>query len=185
MVPPADETLAPSKLTGVARENIESITQISQEFARNRSHADRLGQAVTRGAATAGFVVGHLFGVSVWVAVNTGFFSAIEPFDPYPFSLLALLVSLEAVFLATFVLMAQKRQTQQAEHWAHLNLQIGLLAEQEATKMLQLPRSISERLGVQTSHDTELSEMAEKTAVNHLAQELAENLERTRETESR
>lgn len=172
---PSEETAAAFKLPGVARGNIDTVTQISQDFDKKRSRADRLGTAVTGRAATPWSVLGHVLGVATWIAVNTGQFPAISPFDPYPFSFLGVLVSLEAVFLATFVLMAQKRQTQQAEHWAHLNLQIGLLAEQEATKMLQLLTSISNRLGVPTSQDSELKEMTERTVVNHLAQELADS----------
>jgi uncharacterized membrane protein len=102
------------------------------------------------------------------------------PFDPFPFSLLGVLVSLEAVLLTSFVLMTQRRQSRQAEHWAHLNLQFALLTEQEATKTLQMISAISERLGVATVHDAELKEMIEKTPVSHLAEELAQNLDKTR-----
>jgi uncharacterized membrane protein len=113
--------------------------------------------------------------------INTGMIRSLRPFDPYPFSFLALLLSLEAVLLATFVLMTQKRQSRQAEHWAHLTLQIGLLTEQESTKTLQMLTSLCNQFGVKTAHDTELKEMVEKTAVTHLAEELADELDKTRE----
>lgn len=171
----------PSKISGVARDNIESVTQISRDFAKGRTKLDRLGDAVTRIAASPGFLAAHFVGVVAWISINLRAIPGCSPFDPYPFSLLGVLVSLEAVLLAIFVLMAQKRQTQQADHWAHLNLQVGLLSEQEATKMLQMLTAISDRLGVRTSHDTELKEMAQKTVVDHLHQELAENLARTDE----
>ena len=177
-----EEAVTTSKLPEVARGNIDTVTQISQEFSSKRSRSDRLGEAVIRGVATARVVLAHLFGVGAWIAVNAGMIPGLPVFDPFPFSLLGLLVSLEAVFLAMFVLMNQKWQTQQNDHWAHLNLQIGLLSEQEATKMLQLLTAISDRLGVQTSHDSELKEMAKKTVINHLAQELADNLEKSQET---
>jgi len=172
-----------SRLSGVARDNIETVTQLTQQFSRNRSRSVRLGEAVIHSVASAPYIFGHLLGVGVWIALNAGVIPSIRPFDPYPFSLLGLAVSLEAVFLAMFVLMNQKWQTQQNDHWAHLNLQVGLLAEQEATKMLQLLTSMSDRLGVQTSHDQELREMAEKTVINHLAEELAENLEKAHDTD--
>jgi uncharacterized membrane protein len=95
---------------------------------------------------------------------------------------LGVLVSLEAVLLATFVLMTQKRQARQAEHWAHLNLQIGLLSEQEATKMLQMLTMVCNHMGLKTSQDLELKEMVEKTPIAHLAQELAQNLESRHDT---
>jgi uncharacterized membrane protein len=167
-----------SKLPEVTRGNIESVTQLIQNVAKESSRAHRLGEAVTRIAASGAFVIAQLLVVAAWIFINTGFVPLISPFDPYPFSLLGVVVSIEAAMLAAFVVMTQRRQSQQTEHWAHLNLQIGLLAEQEATKMLQMLRAISERLGVPTEHDAELREMAEKTVINHLHQELAENLDK-------
>ena len=173
----------PLRIPAVARGNIESIAQIEQEFVRTRSRADRVGEFVNRLAGSSGFIVAHLCGLTGWICLNAEIIPTVSPFDPFPFSFLGVLVSLEAVFLTEFCpddSEAAKLCAGKAEHWAHLNLQVGLLAEQEATKMLQLLTSISDRLGLKTSHDTDLKEMVEKTAVNHLAQELADNLERTR-----
>lgn len=169
------------KISGTAQGNIESITQIEQEFVRQRSRIDRLGETISRYAGSMGFAVAHVCGVTGWVAINAGM-TTFRPFDPYPFSFLGVLVALEAVFLSTFVLMTQKRQARQAEHWAHLNLQIGLLSEQEATKMLQMLTMVCNHMGLQTSQDRELKEMVEKTAITLLAQELAQNLEHPRDT---
>ena len=174
---------APRELPGVARGNIETVTQIAQEFAQTQTRVDRLSGAVTRRAGSALFVVGQVALVAVWITMNTDWSFGIPPFDPFPFALLGVIISFEAVLLSLFVLMNQKRQAQQAEHWAHLHLQIGILAEQEATKMLQMLTSITERLGMPTSHDTELQEMTKKTVVNHLAQELADTLEKSRAAE--
>ena len=172
---------SPPKISGSVKGNIESIAQLEQEFVRQRSRIDRLGETISRYAGSIGFFVAHAFGVAGWVAINAGM-TAFRPFDPYPFSFLGVLVSLEAVFLSTFVLMTQKRQARQAEHWAHLNLQIGLLSEQEATKMLQMLTMVCNRLGMATSQDGELKEMVEKTAIAQLAQELAQNLEHPNDT---
>jgi uncharacterized membrane protein len=168
------------KIPATARTNIESVAQIEHGFVRQRSTADRVGQAITRIAGSLGFVAVHLAGIATWVALNTGLVPGAVTFDPFPFSLLGVLVSLEAVLLTSFVLMTQRRQSRQAEHWAHLNLQVALMAEQEATKTLQMLRAICERLGVATGHDAELQEMIEKTPVSHLAEELAQNLDKTR-----
>jgi uncharacterized membrane protein len=177
--PPGVSGDAP-KIPAAARTNIESVAQIEHGFVRQRSSADRVGQAITRIAGSLGFVGVHLAGLATWVVLNTGLVPGAVPFDPFPFSLLGVLVSLEAMLLTSFVLMTQRRQSRQAEHWQHLNLQIALLAEQEATKTLQMNRAICERLGVATGHDAELQEMIEKTTVSHLAEELAQNLDKTR-----
>ena len=171
----------PPKISGSAKGNIESIAQIEQEFVRQRSRVDCIGETISRYAGSIGFAVAHVCGVAAWMAINAGV-TSFRPFDPYPFSFLGVLVALEAVFLSTFVLMSQKRQARQDEHWAHLNLQIGLLSEQEMTKMLQMLTLVCNRVGVKTSQDRELKEMVEKTPIAHLAQELAQNLENSRDT---
>jgi uncharacterized membrane protein len=176
MMPDADQDQTSPRISGSAKGNIESIAQIEQAFVRQRSGVDRLGEKISRYAGSLGFAVAHVCGVSVWMAINARL-TAMSPFDPYPFSFLGVLVGLEAVFLSTFVLMTQKRQARQAEHWAHLNLQIGLLSEQETTKMLQMLTMVCNRVGLKTSQDWELKEMVKKTPIAHLAQEMAQNLE--------
>ena len=179
------ETHPPAtKIAEIAQDNIESIAQIEKQFVRSRTSADRLGEIITRGAGSLGFVAAHFCVITAWIAINVGAWPLRPPIDPYPFSFLGVMVSVEAVLLSTFVLMNQRRQTRQAEHWAHLNLQIGLLAEQEATKMLQMLTAVCDRLGLKTDHDRELKEMVEKTMVNHLAQEMAMNLEKSRTAET-
>jgi len=171
-----------SRLPALTRGNLESVTQLVQNAQAEISHAHRLGEAAMRVAASGAFMAGQVIVIATWIVVNSGLIAPIPPFDPFPFSLLGLIVSIEAALLASFVVITQKRQSQQTEHWAHLNLQISLLGEQEATKMLQMMRAISERLGVPTEHDSELQEMTEKTVINQLHQELAENLEKIHAT---
>jgi uncharacterized membrane protein len=60
------------------------------------------------------------------------------PFDPFPFSLLTSIVSLEAIILTLFVLATQNRLTREADKRAHLDLQVNLLSEQEMTIMLKM-----------------------------------------------
>src|SRR5205085_1269740 len=92
---------------------------------------------------------------------------------PYPFVFLNFVLAVEAVILSTFVLMSQNRQNRQADQWAHLDLQVSLLAEQETTKMLQMLQSICERLNLpDAARDRELKEMIQKTHVEVLAEEL-------------
>jgi uncharacterized membrane protein len=168
-------------IAGVAK-NIETIMQIEQEFLRRRSRVDRISDMISRLAGSIGFVIAHVFGFTGWIVVNSGLVPGVIPFDPYPFSFLALTVAMEAVFLSTFVLMSQNRQNHQADHRAHLHLQIGLLAEQETTKILQMLQRVCDRLGLEKGvRDQELKEMVGETAVGVLAQELADNLKKTRE----
>jgi uncharacterized membrane protein len=84
-------------------------------------------------------------------------------------------VSLEAIFLSTFVLVKQNRMSKRADQRAHLDLQINLLAEREMTLMLRMLQRISTRLGVRAPEE-QIEELAEETSVSALAQELREKL---------
>jgi uncharacterized membrane protein len=119
----------------------------------------------------------HVAGFAAWFVVNLGLIPGIRPFDPYPFILLAMAVSCEAVLLSTFVLMKQNRMSRRGEQRDQLHLQVALLAEKEITKLLQGQRQISEHLGIQAvTSDPETRELSEVTAVDSLARELQRKL---------
>ena len=80
-----------------------------------------------------------------WIIFND--FTSLA-FDPFPYTFLTLVVSLEAIFLSTFILISQNHDTQLSERRNHLDLQINLLAEQENTKMLELLQAIASKVGV-------------------------------------
>jgi uncharacterized membrane protein len=160
-------------ITETARKNLESVAQIEQEFDKQRTTLDRITDAITRFAGSFYFIAAHALLFAVWIVLNSLSALGIQPFDPYPFSFINLILVVEAFFLSTFILMSQNRQTRRADHWAHLHLQIGLLAEQEATKMLQLLQALCDRLGLEkAARDKELNEMIVTTEVSVLAQEL-------------
>src|SRR6185295_9055425 len=123
--------------------NIDSIAELEQEFSRQRSTVACLSDRVAAIAASPFFILGHLTWFAGWVVLNTFRLPGIEHFDPYPFGFLGLCISSEAALLSMFVLMSQQRQARQAEQWAHAGLQVGMLSEQETTKMLQMLQSIS------------------------------------------
>src|SRR5205085_12261068 len=87
---------------------------------------------------------GHIVWFGTWVLVNMGHVRGIRPFDPFPFTLLTTLVSLEAIFLTLFVLASQNRLTQEADRRAHLDLQVNLLSEQEMTVVLRMLKELCE-----------------------------------------
>jgi uncharacterized membrane protein len=163
--------------TPTAQENIETVARLEKEFLDQRSLRDRIGDAVADFAGTMTFVILQLATFAVYAVLNSGIVPGIRPWDPYPYILLALLVSLEGVLLSTFVLMKQNRMSRRTEQRDHLDLQINLLAEKEVTKMLQMQRLICDRLGIrEPAQDTEVRELSEQTAVENLARELDEKL---------
>jgi uncharacterized membrane protein len=172
------------RIPKTAKSNIDDIMRIEQEFLKQRSFGDRLSDRVSWLAGSIGFIVVHIVFIGFWILMNLGLIPGLPLLDRYPFGLLSLVVGIDAIFMSTFVLMSQNRQDHQADHWAHLDLQISLLTEQETAKMLELLRAICTRLGInEPANGGELSEMIEKKSVGELAERLAENLEKTREHE--
>jgi uncharacterized membrane protein len=156
-----------------ARRNIQTVRDLEAEFVRRRTAADRLTDAVSAFAGSFRFLSAQVAVLLAWVGANLGLVPGVRPFDPFPFEFLNFLVGAEAILLSTFVLMTQNRQTKQAEHWGHLQLQVSLLAEQEATKMLQMLRLLCARAGLErAATDPELDEMIRTTHVEELAKEL-------------
>lgn len=160
-----------------ARANIEAVARLEQQFLDQRGWKDRLGDAIADFIGTMGFILIHLLAFAAWFAVNSGTLPRIKPFDPYPFVLLTMIVSMEGVLLSTFVLMKQNRMSRRADQRNHLNLQIDLLSEKEITKILQMQRLICRKLGVtEALKDSEVHELAEHTAVEGLARELEQKM---------
>jgi len=157
--------------------NIGTIAALERAALRGRSPADRLSDAISRVTGSTPFAVVHFVFFASWVAVNTGVIPGVRRFDPYPFSFLTLVVSLEAIFLSVFVLMSQNRMTRQADQRAHLDLQVDLLAEQELTTMLRMLHALCVKHRVQVDLPTDrMRQFLEETDVGKLAKTLQDHL---------
>src|ERR1700686_5620390 len=120
-----------SEDSGQSQSHIDSIVKQEEEALERRSSAERLADAVGGFAGSLPFVVLHLVLLIAWLLVNSGKIPRARPFDPYPFSLLGVIVAVEAVILSSFILMRQNRMMGRGERRDHLNLQVDLLAEKE------------------------------------------------------
>ncbi|MFJ8134496.1 DUF1003 domain-containing protein [Streptomyces sp. NPDC096013] len=98
-------------------------------FARMRGTQDRVADAITAFAGTMLFVYLHAFWFAVWIALNEGLLGRAGIFDPYPFGLLTMIVSLEAIFLSTFVMVSQNRQAARENVRADLDFETNLRSE--------------------------------------------------------
>jgi uncharacterized membrane protein len=98
-------------------------------FARMRGTQDRVADAITAFAGTMLFVYLHAFWFAVWIALNEGLLGQAGIFDPYPFGLLTMIVSLEAIFLSTFVMVSQNRQAARENVRADLDFETNLRSE--------------------------------------------------------
>jgi len=162
-------------LTDAIRQNIETVANLEQEFIRSRSSADRIADTIANFSGSLTFIVLHLVVYALWILINTGVLPLVRPFDPFPFLLLSMSVSLEAIFLSTFVLIKQNRMSRRAEQRAHLDLQINLLAEREMTIVLNILQRISRRLGVPLA-DHKIEQLSEETSVEALVSELQQRM---------
>lgn len=152
--------------------NIHCVADLERAFEHRRHITDRIADAIGGFTGSITFVVVHLLIFTAWFLINTGTIPHVKPFDRFPFILLSMIVSVEAVLLSTFVLMKQNRMQQKTDIRDHLNLQIDLLAEKEVTKSLQLLRAIAAKVGVDQMEDAELDEMANTTSVDLLAAQI-------------
>lgn len=160
-----------------AAENIATVAKLEERFLEERTRVERIGDIIAAFVGSMTFVVTHVALFALWFVVNSKVIPGFPAFDPYPFIFLSMAVSVEAVILSTFVLMKQNREAKRAEHRQQLTLQIDLLAEQEATKTLQLLRRICDRLGIdEVNSDVETKILSEETAVDELADELKHRL---------
>ena len=157
---------------GVAEENIRAVARLQEKAQRARTVAQRLGDWITVCAARESSVAFHLAWFLVWVVVNSSK-TFIRPFDPFPFTLLTTIVSLEAIFLTLFVLASENRLTQEADRRGQLDLQVNLLAEQEMTLVLRMLQEICQHLDLrETITSQKFRELAKRTDVGQLAEQL-------------
>src|SRR5688572_31795405 len=123
-------------------------------------------------ASSTPFLVVHAFWFTGWILWNTSVIG-LRPFDPFPFGLLTMIVSLEAIFLSICVLMAQRRESAIAEMREEISLQVSLRLEEEVTKTLQLVAGLYTRLGHRMAEDQELTDMLQPLDVEAIERELA------------
>jgi uncharacterized membrane protein len=159
-MPPQEEIgNDPPPMAGVVERNIRALLQHGEREMRRAPWRQRLADGITRFTGSLTFVVIHLIGFGAWIVINLGW-TPIPPFDR-SMVVLAMLASVEAIFLSTFVLISQNRMQELADQRANLDLQVSLLAEHEITRLVTLVGEIARRMGVEEAHDPELHELAQ------------------------
>jgi uncharacterized membrane protein len=128
--------------------NIRTILAFRARHERRRRRADRVADAITGFTGSMPFVLLHAAGFASWIVANLGVVPGVAMWDPYPFVMLAMAASVEAIFLSTFVLISQNRMAEVNRRQADLDLQINLLSEHEITRLAKLLDAVAQRLGV-------------------------------------
>jgi len=161
-VQPQDAKADHPALSDVIERNIQNQVRLRIEAISGRTFQERMADAITAFSGRMSFVYLHALWFGLWVLLNTGWIG-MRPFDPFPYSLLTMIVSLEAIFLSTFVLISQNRSGAEADRRADLALHIGLLTEHEVTRALQMLDAIQEQLGVANDPESDLAQLEMET----------------------
>jgi len=144
-------------LSNIIQRNIRKIIQVRLKAASEQSLQDRIANGMTSFSGSMVFVYVHIAWFFVWVILNTGAVG-MAPFDPFPYGLLTMIVSLEAIFLTTFVLISQNILSKEAARLTDLGLQTGLLTEHELTRVLQMLRAIQFKIGIRNDEDIDIAD---------------------------
>jgi uncharacterized membrane protein len=154
----------------VMRQNIQAMRRLEEAQMARRTGADRVAAAIAGFCGSMTFVWLHVALFAGWIGYNS--LPWFNHFDPYPFTFLTLVVSLEAIFLATFILISQNYDMRINERRNQLDLQIDLLAEQEDTKILQILERIAKKVGAHVSDDSQVRALEQATRPDALARQI-------------
>jgi len=149
-------------LSKVIERNIRTIIHLRTKAAHQRGPQDRIADAITTFSGRMLFAYVHIIWFGIWILLNSGRFG-VYVFDPFPYGLLTMIVSLEAIFLSTFVLISQNRLGKETERRADLDLHIGLLTEHELTRVLQMLDVIQDKLGIVDHENSDLADLEMET----------------------
>jgi uncharacterized membrane protein len=161
----------PSGLSPVLERNIRALQLRREREEKGATAEERIAEAITRFTGSMRFVYLHLAFFGFWIVANLGWLPGVPSWDP-SFVVLAMMASVEAIFLSTFVLISQNRMAAAADKRADLDLQVSLLAEHEITRLVTLVSGIAARMGVRTEADADLDEITQDVAPKAVLDEI-------------
>ena len=167
------------------RERIERRRQFYRSYEaqalKHRSFFTQIADDLTAAFSSNTFLILNVLFFTFWTVVNTGLIPIVPAFDPFPFGLLTMVVSLEAIILSIVILVSQNRQSYVSSLREELHLQVNLIAEEEITKVLKLLAEMREKMGI-NEVDPELNEMVERINTSYIERSLVEQIEKANTT---
>lgn len=127
----------------------------------DRTFSEKIADMMTSHFGSMEFLIINAIWFFTWIAINTGLVPIIPVFDPFPFGLLTMTVSLEAIFLAIIVLISQNRAAKIDDLRDEIELQINTIAEEEITKIIELQMLLLKKNDIDVSTDYEIQQMLE------------------------
>ncbi len=137
-----------------------------------RTPSEKLADWMTSTFGSMTFLILNSLLFLFWILINSGILYFVVPFDPFPFNLLTTFVSLEAIFLAIFVLISQNRNLKVDDLREELHLQVDLIAEREVTKVIKMMSILLEKNGVDISNDPELQKFVKPISESDIEKKL-------------
>jgi uncharacterized membrane protein len=171
-LPREDKSREPSA-DDLTQRNVELIHRLEESAKEERTRSDLVAEAIANFCGSMTFVWVHVVWFVGWILFNM--LPGIRHVDPFPFTFLTLVVSLEAIFLSTFILISQNHDTKISERRNHLDLQINLLSEQENTKMITMLKAIAAKVGADLPRDPHLKALSEETEPERLVRQIEEH----------
>ncbi|MBI4080299.1 MAG: DUF1003 domain-containing protein [Candidatus Levybacteria bacterium] len=142
----------------------------------SRTPIERMSDAITTSVGSMEFLMLNVYWFAIWIVLNIHVIPGVVPFDPFPFGLLTMIVSLEAIILSIFVLLSQNRAAHVDSLREELHLQVNLIAEEEITKALELLAEMREKMGIKRE-DAELAKMLERIDTSYIQSTLQKQID--------
>jgi uncharacterized membrane protein len=161
-------TVDAQSIDHLTQRNVEVVRKLEEAANQERTTSDRIAKVIANFCGSMRFVWVHVVWFAGWIVLNL--VPGVNHFDPFPFTFLTLIVSLEAIFLSTFILISQNHDTRISERRNHLDLQINLLSEQENTKMLMMLQAIAQKVGAEIEEDQDMTVLAQDTELEKVVE---------------
>ena len=173
---PTYNSPSPEGMSPVLERNIQELCERRGREETAATPQEKLADAITAFTGSMVFVYLHLAAFGFWIAANLHWVPGIPAWDE-SFVVLAMVASVEAIFLSTFVLISQNRMAAEADKRADLDLQISLLTEHELTMVARLLKRVAHKIKVEPEAEQELTE-----STGHIAPErVLDKIEETKE----
>ncbi|MCC7197582.1 DUF1003 domain-containing protein [Candidatus Peregrinibacteria bacterium] len=174
MHPKESRELTSEEHARLIKERRDKIKSFRAKMDLMRRPSEKMADIMTDLFGSFWFLVLNAVFFLAWVLLNNNVIPGFKTFDPYPFTFLTMVVSLEAIFLAIIVLISQNRAAKIADLREEIDLQINVRAEEEITKILNILDAIHDHMGLPVEDDDELKEMKLKTSIDEIEKQIEE-----------
>lgn len=157
-------------LPGRTKKQRAADAQLKSSLDFTKTNADKFAVFLVEVLGSIKFLLLCMVLFVIWICWNLNFYPVLKPFDPFPFPILEMGVSLFAIILSVSVLINQNRQGRIEKIQKQVEFEVNVRAEGEVTKMLNMLHEIHHKLGLSAATDKELEEMKAPTDLEQIHQ---------------